>query len=369
MHHLLGVRVGMIGCGTIALAVHLPTLVGMPGVAVVSVADPHPASRAAAMQVARDARAFESADALLEAGGVDAVVLAMPSPQHAATAIAAMQAGYHVYVEKPVATSACDAQRLLDVWQQSACLGVAGFNYRQHPLVQQARALLQDGVIGDVIALQTVFSSRPAVVPAWKRQEASGGALFDKGAHHVDLAAFLLGAYPEVVTARTSSRRTVGDTTVFDGLFSNGVSMQSVFSFDGVAEDRITVIGQTGRLSFDRLAGVTVERSHGPVDRAVFGRARALMSAAWREPFARTRLFRPDAEPSFARALGLFVDAVGAWSISPGVSVTGSPGKLPTLVDGVRCLEVLLAARESSQQGTRVAVRPIADLVSRAGVA
>jgi len=265
----------MIGCGAIALAVHLPTLVALPGVAVVSVADPLAAAREAAMQVARNARPFESADALLAAGEVDAVVLAMPSSQHAVTAVAALQAGCHVYVEKPVATSARDARRLLDVWQRSSRLGIVGFNYRQHPLVLQARALLQEGAIGDVIAVQTVFSSRPAVVPVWKQHAASGGALFDKGAHHVDLAAFLLGAYPDVVRARTSSRRTAGDTAVFDAEFLNGVCMQSVFSFDGVAEDRFTVIGRTGRLSYDRLAGVTVERSHGPADRAVFKRARA----------------------------------------------------------------------------------------------
>ena len=358
MHDSRGVRVGMIGCGAIALAVHLPTLVALPGVAVVSVADPLAAAREAAMQVARNARPFESADALLAAGEVDAVVLAMPSSQHAVTAVAALQAGCHVYVEKPVATSAHDARRLLDVWQRSSRLGIVGFNYRQHPLVLQARALLQEGAIGDVVAVQTVFSSRPAVVPVWKQHAASGGALFDKGAHHVDLAAFLLGAYPDVVRARTSSRRTVGDTAVFDAEFLNGVCMQSVFSFDGVAEDRFTVIGRTGRLSFDRLAGVTVERSHKPADRAVFGRARALMSAAWREPFARTRLRRADAEPSFRRALGLFVHAVRVWPAP--LADTAVHGALPTVADGVRCLAVLLAAAEAAAEGTRIAVRDIA---------
>jgi len=57
-----GVRVGMIGCGAIALAVHLPTLVALPGVAVVSVADPLAAAREAAMQVARNARPFVYAE-------------------------------------------------------------------------------------------------------------------------------------------------------------------------------------------------------------------------------------------------------------------------------------------------------------------
>lgn len=354
------VRVGMIGCGGIACAVHLPTLIRVPGVAVVGVADPSPLARAAAQRIAVRARAFDSAAALLDAGGLDAVVLAMPSPLHAPTAVLALDAGYHVYVEKPVATTARDALSLLDAWVRSERIGVAGFNYRQHPLVQQTRRLLQAGAIGEVVALQTVFSSPASALPEWKQQDDSGGALFDRGAHHVDLAAFLLGAHPVSVTARQSSRRSVGDTATLECVFPNDATMQSVFSFDGVAEDRITVIGQTGRLSFDRLAGVTVERSHGAADRALFRRARSVLGAMAREPFARTRLVRVDAEPSFRYALNLFVESVRRWPAA-------LPPDVPTLDDGVRSLEVLLAAREAAASGTRVMVQRIAERVSPAG--
>ena len=68
--------------------------------------------------------------------------------------------------------------------------------------MQQAFDLLRAGAIGEVVALQTVFSSPMATLPEWKRKPDSGGALFDLGAHHVDLAAFLLGAHPLSVTAR-----------------------------------------------------------------------------------------------------------------------------------------------------------------------
>ena len=82
------------------------------------------------------------------------------------------------------------------------------------------------------------------------------------------------------------------------------------------------------------------------------------MSAAWREPFARTRLRRADAEPSFRRALGLFVDAVRVWPAP--LAGTAAHGALPTVADGVRCLAVLLAAAEAAAEGTRLAVRDIA---------
>ncbi|QJR34032.1 Gfo/Idh/MocA family protein [Gemmatimonas groenlandica] len=347
---MTNVRIGVIGCGAIATAVHLPTLVGLRGVSVVSVADPALAAREAAQRIVVGARAFDSAQELLDAGGLDAVVLAMPSPLHASTAIAAFAAGYHVYVEKPVATTVADAQALLASWQRAQRVGVVGFNYRQHPLVQQAHALLRTDAIGEVVALQTNFTSRPDTVPVWK-QQSSGGALFDKGAHHIDIAAYLLGAYPEAVSSRVMSRRTAGDTATLECLFPNGVTMQSTFSFDATADDRVTVVGRDGRLSFDRLAGLSVERSRSAAERSAVSRARTAVSSLLREPFARSRLLRADAEPSFRRALCAFSEAVRAWP----TPVT----TLPTLADGVRCVAVLLAAAEAAEQGTRVPVRDL----------
>lgn len=350
MPHVTRVRIGVIGCGAIARAVHLPTLVGLGGVSVVSVADPARDAREAAQRIAGGARGFSTAQELLDAGGLDAVVLAMPASMHAPTTIAAFAAGYHVYVEKPVATTVADARAVLASWQRAQRVGVVGFNYRQHPLVQQAHALLRAGAIGEVVALQTNFTSRPDRVPAWKEQ-ASGGALFDKGAHHVDIAAYLLDAYPESVSSRVMSRRTPGDTATLECLFPNGVTMQSTFSFDATADDRVTVIGRDGRLSFDRLAGLSVDRSRSAAERGAVQRARSAVSSLLREPFARSRLLRADAEPSFRRALCAFVEAVRAW---PAPVTT-----LPTVAEGVRCVAVLLAAVEAAEQGTRVVVRDL----------
>ncbi len=358
MPDVTGVRIGVIGCGAIAQAVHLPTLVALRGVSVVSVADPAPDARAAAQRIAAGARAFGSAQALLDAGGIDAVVLAMPAPLHSSTAIAALEAGYHVYVEKPVATSVAEVRALLTSWKRAQRLGVVGFNYRQHPLVQQAHALLRAGAIGEVVALQTNFTSRPDSVPAWK-QQSSGGALFDKGAHHVDIAAYLLDAYPESVSSRVMSRRTPGDTATLECQFPNGVTMQSTFSFDATADDRVTVIGRDGRLSFDRLAGLSVDVSRSAADRGVVPRTRAALTSLWREPFARSRLVRVDAEPSFRLALGAFVEAVCLW---PAPSTT-----LPTLADGVRCVAVLLAAAEAAESGTRVVLHDLVRDIVRDG--
>lgn len=358
MNHSTSVRVGVIGCGSIARAVHLPTLVSMSGVTVCSVADPDAGALAEAQRIASGARGFRTSQELIEAGGVDAVVLAMPSSMHAPTAISAFAAGYHVYVEKPAATTAGDAGALLHSWQHARRLGIVGFNYRQHPLAMQARRLIREGAIGEIVAVQTNFSSRPVAVPAWK-QLSGGGALFDRGAHHVDIAAWLLGSYPESVTARVLSRRTADDTATMECLFPGAVTMQSSFSFDATPDDRVTVIGQRGRLSFDRLAGLSVELSHDVAARGAMRRTGAVVASLLREPFARSRFVRPDAEPSFRSALRMFVEAVRAWP-----TPSSTLPMLPTLTDGVRSLAVLLAASEAAERGTRVAVR---DMVLCAG--
>jgi predicted dehydrogenase len=350
------VRIAVVGCGTIARAVHIPTLARMPGGRVVALVDPSPDALRLAGPLAPSARALPSIETLLAADdpalATDAIVSCVPSPVQATVAATVLEAGRHAYVEKPVATSADAARRLLAAWRTAQRVGVVGFNYRQHPLVRQARALLAAGAIGDVVGVQTLFTSRPPIIPDWKQGTASGGALFDKGSHHVDLLVHLLGTMPETVAATVGARRAPGDTATITCRFPGGVVLQGLFSFDAATDDRVTIVGQRGRLVIDRLAGLTVEQTGGPVDRAALRRLLAMARAIAREPFARTRLLRPDAEPSFHAALSLFVQGVRQWPAP-------LPG-LPDLADGVRCLSVLLAAREAAESGRTVAVRDLA---------
>lgn len=353
------VRVALAGCGAIARAVHLPTLARMGGVRITGLVDPSAEALRAAASFAPQATTATSlaeliADAAVD-GAPDAVVVCTPTPLLAATAVAAFDAGRHVYVEKPLATSEHDALALHAAWRRAGRVGIVGFNYRQHPLLQQARRLLREGVIGDLVGVHGIFTSRPAALPAWKQHRDGGGVLFDRASHHVDLVSWLASDTPVEAWATESDRRTPGDTATIACRFASGTVLQGLYSHDAATEDHLTLVGTLGRMSIDRLAGLGVELTRGPGDRSVVRRLRSGARLLSRDAFARLRLRRPDAEPSFRLALTRFVESVRRSPDAPGHGA----GPLPTIDDGLRCLGALLAARRSVASGRWERVQPL----------
>ena len=94
-------RIGVIGCGQIARAIHLPVLARIPDARLAALAEPVEPNRVAAAAMAPGARVFSDYRELLDAGGLDAAVICVPPHLHAPCAIAAFDAGLHVYLEKP----------------------------------------------------------------------------------------------------------------------------------------------------------------------------------------------------------------------------------------------------------------------------
>src|SRR5262249_49306374 len=171
----LPVRIGLIGCGTIAYWSHLRTLQQLKDVTLVAAADPDPAARARAASIVRGPVHDQPSDLLLD--DIDAVVISAPNLFHAELTVAAARAGKHVYVEKPLAMTASEARTVVDVVAQSKVVATVGFNCRHHTAHQRARALLRSGRIGNVRAVQSAFCElySPQTMPEWKRRRRSGG--------------------------------------------------------------------------------------------------------------------------------------------------------------------------------------------------
>lgn len=102
-------KVGVIGCGRIAQAVHLRVWRN-----VVALAEPDPESRRQAARLAPGAVAMEDWRELLDRRDVEAVLIAAPNGLHAEMAVAALERGKHVYLEKPLATDLQDVARVVD---------------------------------------------------------------------------------------------------------------------------------------------------------------------------------------------------------------------------------------------------------------
>ena len=203
------VRVGIVGAGAIARRAHLPAVRRSGCLDVVAVAD---TDRARAEAVATEfgvPAAYGSLEEMLEkAQDIDAVVICTPNHLHAAQAIASLEAGKHVLVEKPMATSLEDARRMVALAKASRRVLMVGFTHPFYEFNRRARKLVSDGVIGRVLSFRVRFAHQGPYV-AWaaesewflSRIHAGGGALIDMGIHAVDLIRWLTGSEVVEVSA------------------------------------------------------------------------------------------------------------------------------------------------------------------------
>lgn len=336
-------RVGIVGCGAIARAVHLPLLARLPRVRVAALADPDDAQRALAHRLAPAATAFVDAHALLEGAAIDAVVICSPSGLHAAHARVAVQRGLHIYLEKPLATSLAEGAPLCDAWRRAGVVGMMGYNYRFNDLIGRLRAHVRLGTVGPVVAARTMFCAPSGTLPPWKRRrETGGGVLLDFGSHHIDLIRFLLGREIRSVRAALRSRHTEDDCALLELELEGGAQVQSLFAFGVPAAERIEIHGEAGRLTVDRSASWDVKYEPAGVRPSVRGWIARGISALERVGFVVAKLRSPLHEPSYRIALERFVAAIH-----------GSASCQPDFDDGLTCLAVVEAAERSARCGGR----------------
>src|SRR3569833_1141736 len=150
------------------------------------------------------ARSGSDWKALVTAPKVAVVSVTTPNQSHAEMASAALEAGKHVWCEKPMATSLADAQRMADAAKASGRVTVLGYNYIQNPMLRQIEALLRNGTIGQVnhvrVEMDEDFMADPKAVFGFKSDKASGhGALDDFGVHPLSLLQVLFGDVTRVV--------------------------------------------------------------------------------------------------------------------------------------------------------------------------
>lgn len=193
------VRLGIIGMGNIGQ--HHATYLQagqVPGCELAAVADAFPdkLSRYAPLPI------FASGEELIQSGKVDAVVIATPHYQHTSLGIAALKAGLHVMVEKPISAHKADAERLIAVAEAHRDQVFAGmFQLRAEPRYLKLQKLIQDGDLGEIVRFNWVITDwyRTAAYYAsggwratWKGE--GGGVLLNQCLHNLDVVAWLLGA-------------------------------------------------------------------------------------------------------------------------------------------------------------------------------
>ncbi|MGB7159506.1 MAG: Gfo/Idh/MocA family oxidoreductase [Tepidisphaeraceae bacterium] len=345
-------KIGLIGCGQLAQGVHLRALSTLSGAHVTALADPDAARLTEASRLAPGAAKFADWRQLLALPDVDAVIISAPNAFHAECAVAALNAGKHAYIEKPLALSVEQGRKVLDVAaeREPTLVAVMGFNYRFNPLYRRVREIVRGGALGQIVSVRSVFTTKGSAVPAWKRDRATGGGvLLDLASHHVDLVRFLLGR--EIIEAQASTRavRFKGDTASLRLRLDDGVLVDSFFSLNSTDDDRLEILGTHGRLAMDRYRGWDVEFTSAGAEASRAKRFVAQIKSLRRAPYLLQKARSVAGEPSFAAALGDFVSAIRG----------GGRARGATIEDGLRSLAAIEAAERSAASGRAEAVEQI----------
>jgi predicted dehydrogenase len=188
-------RVGIVGCGLIGArraaeaARHSRTVLR-------KVADAN-AARAIELAAAYDAQAVSEWHRLVDDASLDIIVVSTPNAYLAPIAVAALESGKHVLVEKPPGRNLEEARRIAAAQKASGKMLKIGFNHRYYPAVTRAYQLLRTGEIGEVLNVRARYGhgGRPGYEKEWRGNQdlAGGGELTDQGVHLVDLVNWMVG--------------------------------------------------------------------------------------------------------------------------------------------------------------------------------
>ena len=245
-----GVRWGVLGCADIAIQKVIPAMRRSELSLVHGIASRSPERAAATAERLGIEKFYGSYEALLADPEIEAVYIPLPNHLHTEWTLAAAAAGKHVLCEKPLAMGSVEAGRMIEACQRAGVRLMEGFMYRLHPLWVTVRRLLDEGVIGELMALQSFFSYRN-VDPANIRNITAygGGALMDVGCYPVNVARMLFGSEPTAVKAAIRRDNVFGTDVITSAILDFG-GRHATFTCSTQLEDdqRVHLVGTAGRL-------------------------------------------------------------------------------------------------------------------------
>ncbi|MDX2375876.1 Gfo/Idh/MocA family oxidoreductase [Microbacterium sp. LRZ72] len=200
-------------------------------------------------------RAHGSYAALMDDPDVDIIYVATPHPGHAENAIAAIEAGKHVLVEKPFTLNAREAAAVRDAAARQGVLVMEAMWSRYLPHMVRVRELVTGGALGDVRALSADHTQRITDDPLHRLNalELGGGALLDLGIYPVSFAWDVLGE-PETIIASARTGLTGADSEVATVFTHAGGALSTTLSSARAAGPNIaTIIGTEARIDIDRV--------------------------------------------------------------------------------------------------------------------
>lgn len=205
------VNLAIIGCGGIANGKHMPALKKLENVHMVAFCDivKERAVKAAKEYGTPDARVYTDYRELItkEAGTVEIVHVLTPNKSHSPITCAALEGGYHVMCEKPMAKDVAGAEKMLETAKKTGKKLTIGYQNRYSPNHLYLKKACEAGELGEIYYAEALALRRRAV-PTWgvflNEDEQGGGPLIDIGTHALDLTLYMMDNYePEMVVGTT----------------------------------------------------------------------------------------------------------------------------------------------------------------------
>ena len=200
-------------------------------------------------------RAHGSAEALMADPDVDIVYVASPHPMHRDGAVAALNAGKHVLIEKPITLNQAQARQIADLAREKSLLAMEAMWTRYLPHMRRLHEIIEAGTLGEVRSVQADHTQSLPLDPAHRINalELGGGALLDLGIYPLSFAWDLLGA-PTTVQALGRFGETGADTEVATVMTHAGGTLSSTLtSSRSRGRNGALVVGEKARVEIDAV--------------------------------------------------------------------------------------------------------------------
>jgi predicted dehydrogenase len=337
------IRFGILGSGFMGRT-HAEAIKRLPNATLIAVSG---GSRAPALAERYGVACEAGLAALVGRADIDAVIVTTPHHLHVDETLAALGAGKHVMVEKPLATSVADCDRMMAEAARQKRVLATGYQQRFRVNNAKARALIADNAIGRVLAVQVSMPMYAGAIKSggfggnweWWNNPASLGHLLNSSPHAIDLLRGFTGG--EVVSVSALSRTLlpevpVEDTTMALLEFSTG-TICTLFSSRALpapsfpGEDfRFRIVGSTGLIDLDPYSELRLSDEQG-----------------WRVISTQPPVKHEGADTAFADVrMQAYCDQMASFIDV----IKGRPGIVGSAEDGRKAVAVCLAMLESSAQ-------------------
>ncbi len=244
------VRWGVLSTAKIGVEHVIPALMRSKGSRLVAIASRDLARAQETASKFGIPKAHGSYEALIADPEVEAIYNPLPNHLHVSWTEKAAEGGKHVLCEKPIALTAAEAQRLIEVRDRTGVLIQEAFMVRCHPQWQRARGLLKEGRIGELRAVQTFFSFMNRDPKNIRNiVETGGGAVYDIGCYPIVISRFLFDEEPRRVVTLMERDPDMGTDRLTSALLDFPSGQASfICSTQLVHHQRVEICGTKGRI-------------------------------------------------------------------------------------------------------------------------